>query len=486
MFDYDQIIRQALIDPDQQWRALDSFWRNRTDLDTHDLLHFQAWASTVLELNIHARSNHFVQSQTVPEIQPYLRQPWYPIVLFQDRVVNQSLVLYGGGFDYASPEEIVYGEEGDPRYLYPVNRPIYSVGSISDGLTSPTIVIDPSQFSYDRVQQRLVFDIDPFSLIPVKTDQESGRQYIVLWLRNAEFDLDVPFDQAGWVAKFDRSGDNYAQALKSIWELVLLGPSLDRFEQGLMRAAGLPFALASETVRRVENDGYQNLISTDSRVYVAPLSGLSPTVAPGDELQEGQPLTDGIQFLEYEQVLTASDTLLPGLSLRIPLSTGRVASLTFANIDTDWTFEASRPSEWRFPIGGDDQDIEQFWTDVQTYATDNGLDLATVYGLPAAVNPMQRVVQDLLQNSLYVATMNLADLPDTMGGFADRARLLLPKDVLLVLQQFAGSVSDTYDLGAETSDTVDYGYHVVVPTETISVSGTDLTFFDYAPLVVTS
>jgi hypothetical protein len=226
------------------------------------------------------------------------------------------------------------------------------------------------------------------------------------------------------------------------------------------------------------------VISTADRSYTVEKTMADPVVIGGDELQVGQPLTDGIEFFEYPDTVATTAAQLPGLSLQVPLSTGVVAVLTFANVTTVWTFAAG---QWTFPVGGTTSDVAQFWADVDAYAVANSLNLATIYGLPAPVNPMYRIIQDLLQNSLFVASVDLAQIPRNPGTFADRARELLPQDILLVLQQDVGAFADSIDLGVVTSDTVFYGYNAVPPTEVISIpgGGTDLTYFDLTPLVVT-
>jgi len=412
--------------------------------------------------------------------------PWWPIVLYRDRLVNQSLVLYGSGALYASPPEILYGEQGDPRYLYSLSRPIVTLEWLTDSVTSGSQVYDGYNLQFIPRSRTLVFALDPFDLLTPSVDS-SGREYAVLWARNAEFDFNTLFDQLGWVVKFAPGGAaSYAEALQAIWEMVLLGPSLRRYEQGLLRAAGLPVANSAEIVRRIDSDGYHTLISTDTQVYRGVAAGGSPIVALGEQLVTGRPLTDTFSFLELEGLMSASAEVLSGLLLRVPLSSGTVAELTFANRDTDWEFVTSRPSEWRFPVGGTAADVEQFWADTEARVAAAGLDLEVVYSLPAAVNPMKRVIEDLLQNSLYVVSCKLSNLPQQLGGFSDRARTLLPADAIIVLQQNLDDVDDVYALETETSDTVGYGYHTDVPTEVISVGGTDLTLIDYTPMVAIS
>lgn len=510
MFDNDELIRQALIDPEQTWELLDSFWRAETDTDTRDLVHYQAWAALLAELNVHARAQHFLRAQTVPDNgsgftqEAFLSLPWFPIILFEDRIIQESTVQYGDGYIYSPIPDIVYGQQtGDPDYLVVFSRPFRELTMFCDAVTNTSVVIDQSQFSYDAESAQIVFDENPFSLITPRLDQGSGRSYIVLWARNPKVDLDVPFDWTGWVVKYDRLNiPTYLASLKQIWEMVLLGPSIGRYKKGLTAACGFPYALRDGEIEWVTTDGSQLLISDGEEVYKADAATVSAVVTGGDTVVDGQPLTDGVKFLEYPDTLSATFAELPGLVIKVPLSTGVSAKLSFANIATEWTYDSLATPAFQFPVGGDTAEVQQFWVDVNTYAVANGIDLQTVYGLSIpggatpgipeptgdAVNPMTRIIQDLLHNSLFVASVDLANLPAAPGGFHDRARLLLPKDVLIVLHQFVGAVSDAYDLDANTTDSVSYGYHTTATTETISVpgGGTDLTYYDYVPLVVIS
>lgn len=502
--DYDALIKTALEEPNEVWSLLDSFWRSRTDASTETLVHYQTFAALTLMLNTHAKHLHLLSTQDVPQMTSWVKQPWFPLVIFKDRLTNSSLYKYGDPtLTYQSPSLIVYGEvESTSRFVYRLPSQLITIHDIPefvDSITTSRVVIDPSQFSYDNMTGDIEFLLDPFTIVTPKVSSD-GREYIVLWMRNPEIDLNVPFDQVGWVLKYDRvSVQTYAESLKSVWELALLGPSWGRYRRGLLDAMGLPYARSDAQVVRVDNDGWQWAITTDQgQLYtVAPSTDIQPLVSAGDLVKQGDPLTDGVVFAEYAETLNLSSSALSGLLLRVPLSTGEVAAITFANTATEWTYEAGRPSEFRFPVGGDDPAIEQFWVDVDTFATANGIDFQTLYGLSVpgspgptgdVVNPMHRIIQDLLHNSLVVASVTLSELPEHPGGYHDRARLLLPTDILLILHQIVDDVSDSYDLGTETSDSVTYGYNTDVPTEVISVSGsgTDLIYFDYVPLVVIS
>ncbi len=323
-------------------------------------------------------------------------------------------------------------------------------------------------------------------MIP-KIAAESGREYIVLWIRNVLLDYNVPKDTWGWVIKYDGTNSvEYAATLGPLWQLVLQGPQLRTWETGLNLGMGFPVSQHTGTVRGIVNDGFNDIILTDANGYPFPQS-LTPAVIPGDLLAPGTPLTTAIHVWEYTDILNATNTEIPGLALMIPLSTGVAAELGFANILGAWTYDALRPSPWRFTVSGNAADVEQFWVDVDAYATANSVDLATLFGLPAAVNPFQLVIDQLLKNNVVIAAVQLADIPlANPAAFPDRARLLLPPGTLIILQQGIGSISDILDLGVTASETIGYGYHVVPPTEVISVSGGNLVYSDYAPGVFLS
>jgi len=491
LFDYDELIKDTLLNPDQVWNRLDSFWRTETVVDTRDLVHYQTIASTLLFLNAHSKSNHLLTSRSAPSVEDFAKLPWFPIVMYEDQLIERSVVEYGDGYLYSPVPEINYGQpSGTPKYVYTLPgdlRYIVKVPCIVDAVINSSECIDHTLFTYDHTRTRLIFYIDPFTVFENKVSTD-GRTYIVVWVRNIEIDYNIAFDQIGWVVKYNKFGNfEYAGGLQQIWDLVLRGPSISKYKIGLSDAVGLPYALSNGTIRRIEDDGYQYLISTDDKTYTALMADVTPSVIQGEEVVSGQTLTDGIDFLEYPDLLYVSPDRVPGLLLNIPLSTGETALISFANIRVSWEFVPGRPSEWRFPIGGDPTQVEQFWVDVDTFAVANGIDFATIYGLPGLVNPMMRIVDDLLHNSLFIAAIDLSIVHDLPGGFADRARLLLPTDVMIVLHQNIGAFSDDLDLGVTSSEIVGYGYNVDAPKEDISVlgSGTDLEYFDYTPLVVT-
>lgn len=486
MFDYDAMIRDGFIDPQELWLALDSFWRTTTGPRTNSFVHYLQYADTVELFNNVATGNNFLLAQDPRTLLPYVQLPWIPMVIYRDLLFEESAIRYGDAYVYGGP--IVYGQAGPTtRWVHPVDPGLVGIGGLADGVVNTTAWFDDSTVALNVTRQQLEFTDDPFTIVTPKIAAATGKEYIVLWIRNAQLDYNVPKDTWGWVIRYDGlNTPEYSRSMDPLWQLVIQGPQIGTWETGLNIGVGLPVAERTGTVRGIVNDGFNDIVLTDADGYPFP-QALTPAVIPGDTVIRGTPLTTAIHVWEYDAILAAPITDIPGLALMIPLSTGVAAELVFANILGAWTFDAFRPSPWRFTISGTPADVEQFWVDVDTYATANSINLQALFGLPAPVNPMMLVIEQLLKNNVVIASLQLADIQvPNPAAFPDRARFLLPPGALIILQQGVGSVADVLDLGVSASETIGYGYHVVPPTEIISVSATDLILSDYTPGVFLS
>ncbi len=482
MFDTENVLINGIENnPNQVWLGLDSFWRTQVVQSDADLVRYQTYATLVVYMATLSSIQHFQDAQSIATLRPFDIVPWYPIIIFEDHLINLSYPLYGGGYHYSTVPEIFYGQTGADLFEYPLVPKFNSITSLYDSITTTEHVIDNSKFTYTPSTQTINFAVNPFTYLNVRVTPD-GHRYIILWARNPELDLNVPFDWTGWLLKYqEESSQAYVESLRNMYSLDVKGPSILSFKEGLSVAAGFPVALAPEIVRSVVNDGYQNAVITDTLVYHAPLT-VNVITPPGTLLKVGEPITDGIKFFDgYLAIASASSTDLPGLVFNIPLSTGRVAQLFFLNATEQWSYDVLRPSPYRFPVGGDPADVEQYWVD-------RNVNFITYYPSitpGASVNPMQLIVGDLIKNGIYVAATNLANLTEVAAGFADRALLALPQESYIVIQQrvVASTITDTLDLGTDTSQNVGYGYSAGPATDVASTSGASLVYKDYTPLV---
>jgi hypothetical protein len=479
MYQSDATVSGILTNPNQLWLALDSFWRQYAVTKDADLVRYQTYATLVTYLYTYSTSQHFINAQSVKTIQPYAVIPFYPIVIYQDRLVNSSYYLYGNGQLYGGG--IDYGQQNGALYKYTVVPNIKSFGCIVDSVINTSVVLDSASVSYNASSGVITFTVDPLTLLTPSVLTDTGRVYSIVWLKNVELDLNVPFDWLGWILKLkDTSDQPYVDALKALHDLIVQGSSIAAFSYGLSAAAAFPVAKEDETVTDVVTDGWQRIIITDKNVYRAPIA-LNSVVTPGEAIVATQPLTDGVKFYgDKYAISTATFSDVPGLAINIPLSTGEIAELFFPNQAHQWTYDVARPAPWRFPVGGESQEVEQFWIDCWSRQTSTSVFLSTIYGLVPpgpgpSVNPMQLVIGDLIENAILIASINMQNLGDNIAGFADRARQLMPSSTYVVIQQSVGSLTDTMDTTVSGSDTVVDGMHVGDPTDSLTARSTDYT-----------
>lgn len=479
MFKNSDVTDSVTLDPQQVWSGLDSFWRTKVVASDADLVRYQTFATLLLCANTVARSKHFINAQGIATLEPYANVPWFPIVLYRDQLTDLSYVLYGDGYIYDDPPEIVYDEAADPTFTYPVTPTFAEITTLYDSVTTTAQVLDQARFSYNRDTQTLTFNVDPFTVIPAR-HTTNGRDYILLWVRNGKLDLNVPFDWTGWIIKFKgRATQAYVKALQDLWELEVNSPTIGSFKSGMTVGAGFPIAAVAGQVRDIRTDGYQRVVFVDDLAYPF-LQAIGAAVAIGDQVTANQPLSQGVQFFAGMEAAAASTSDLPGIAFTVPLSTGQDVQLFAPNQTLAWSYDVSRPSPWRFPLGGDEDEVEAYWTD-------RNVDLSAYYTLAPAqpVNPMQLLVNDLWKNTITVATVDLSTIQGEVLGFVDRARMALSPATYIIVQQKVAAVSDDIDTAA-WAESIGYGYHADGISDVISTSGTDLILSDYAPIVTLS
>lgn len=479
MFDNTPVTDSVTLDPQQVWAGLDSFWRSKVIASDADLIEYQTFATLLLCANTVSRSKHFIDAQGIATLEPYANAPWYPIVLYRDQLTDLSYVLYGDPYIYNTPPEIVYGQPGDPTFTYPVRPTFAEITTLYDSVTETAHVLDQARFSYNRDTQTLTFNVDPFTVVPAR-QTTNGRDYLLLWVRNGKLDLNVPFDWSGWVIKFKgRATAAYVKALQDLWEIEVSSPTIGSFKSGMTVGAGFPVAAVGGQVNDIRTDGYQRVVFVDNAAYPF-LQAVGSAVAIGDNVTANQPLSQGVRFFAGLEASSAPAADLPGIAFTVPLTSGQDVQLFAPNQTLAWSFDAMRPSPWRFPLGGDEDDVEAYWTD-------RNVDLSAFYAVVPnqPVNPMQLLVTDLWKNALTVATVDLAAVQGDVLGFVDRAMMALSPATYIIVQQKVADVADGIDTSA-WPDQVGYGYHAAGISDVVSTAGTDLILSDYAPLVVLS
>ncbi len=478
----DTVAADLLQNPDQIWLGLDSFWREKLVAADGDLVKFTTYAAALAYI-AHVRSvvNAVNGNQQFSAPESLVTVPWYPVVVFQDQYTLSNYRAYGDGDLYAVGVT-TYGQTGTSKWTVGVDNSIVSAGALVDAVTNSTVVVDRSLFSIGS--STLTTNIDLFSLLTPKTDETSGRQYAVVWLKNAKLDYDLVRNGIGWIVKHSATaGETYDRALRYLYELTTLGVTIGRVEAFLNAASGLPVANEEEVVRRVIDDGGLKHVVTDSTSYQLP-SDVTVVPTAGTVLEKYSGMSSVIRVIGGSGVAALSSAVLPGVVLNVPLSTGASVSLGFKNSATTWSYDAGRPSPWRFPVSGETADVEQFWVDCWARQQASGTLLSDVYSLSDpgsyAVNPMLVALSDVADNNTLAILVDYVNCPVSPAAALDRVSQLLPAWPITIIQMSTATVVDALDMSAAPGDPrVGYGTGT---TDLYSFSN----LVDYQPLVTIS
>ena len=333
------------------------------------------------------------------------------------------------------------------------------------------------------------FKDDPFAnpdvrVVDVFEDGVVVDRAAYLWAYRGEYDWDTVYRQFGYVlgAKL-RSSRPYKELVNAVYDGLVEGTTARCVEDFMSAVCDVPLAQADEQVRYVLQDTRKKWVITDQNAY-----GFSPNaeviVSVGDEVRAGQALTDALRFYDTNRGTVPADVraLTAGRGV---LSTAFFRELTFENKTVPLVVEEGVDGYTKvsFEVGGWPADVEKFWADVHAAGVAAGDTLAmrldtrtnktgqpTALALPAAVNPLEFLTQNVLRgNAFFVVVRPEAFGDEAVGLHAARhLRKLVPPQTacLLIVQLDADETVTMSGPGTETAP----GYE----EEVLSYSGTTL------------
>ena len=474
----DAITTGVLTDPDQIWVTLDSFWRTRLVTADAKLVKYTTYATLVAYMSLVKSVSDAVSGSTnFTTPVSAVTTTWYPLVIFKDQYLSSSYRTYGSGDAYATGIT-TYGQAGVPKWVVGVDPAIVDVGALTNSIIDTSAVVDKSLFLIDNGV--LSTAVDLFTIFTQKTDAASGRNYIVVWLRNAKLDYALLVNGLGWLLQYqDVYSESYDLALKYLYEISALGMSTGRLDALLNAAAGLPVVRSREVVRRVVTDGGFTHVITDTKTYTQP-TGLTTVATVGTELQPYSGISSAVRVVAGADALALSSADLPGVLLSVALSTGQAAQLGFRNLATVWAYDALKPSPWRFPVSGDAAAVEQFWVDCWARQQASGVFLSAVYGLTYpgtyTVNPMQVALGDVADRNVIAVILDIAGCPKSPAKALERIFDAMPSWPIRIIQVKMPNMADATNVNVVTTPHVGYGSGL---SDVYSFSA----LTDYQPLV---
>lgn len=489
MFPADPVLNSTLVDPDQLFRQLGSFWQQY--LVDKDLLRVHQWGKLQLHADAYLRAIELAAANSIEQVTPFCARQWRLIRLLESELTSDTnRVQYGSGKTFG--DGTIYGQIQTQSYAWKVPEDIREIGLLVDHVINPTHVFDISNSSLDPDRSELRFSVNPFDLLDVLPVYDAAGtlidRQVLLWGRNVAEDKDTPYLRYGAIIGVQgKSSRDYVAILRACWHMLVLGPSMADFTRGLLSSAGLPLVVGNETVESIQSDSTGKAIITDKSVYRVH-GDATPLVTVGQTLREGDLLVDTVQILEFSSGVTRDYGALLGFAAGPELLNGVQGSVVFPNTNTTWTIRDDGDVE--FTLYGDDQDITGFWDAVHQAGVAAGTTLAQLVGVTAPgvvkpVNPLHFVLDNVLGSNLLVVVVKPEHFLTFEPGFLVRVKTLLPAGTLLLVQMTLSPQTDSTDLGGLIDTAAAYDA-IQPPDEAASVSATTLTYGDYTPTVTVS
>ena len=364
--------------------------------------------------------------------------------------------------DMSSP-----GVEGPFSFTLPED--VVSVAVVADVPNRWAVALS-SGMDFDMEDGELRFLDDPFEsgLFLVELAESADDDTISLYLGGVEEDTEIPYEQYGHVAGlYMANSEQYKKLVNVILDAAVTGTRRSDIEKLFSVLCDVPIAEHDETIEEIVDDRRWSWVLTDKSAYKFKLD--SPLlVSEGDVLSPGDvmagsvcvfDLTGGTIPAGMGPIILAAG-YLPGLPSSGPLE--------FSDMDvaTQVTLNVSGKTKIQWDLVGDSADITAFWNLCHTKGVAAGTTLAnlmdlraspsgepTAASLPASVNPLQFLVENVMRFNLIVVKVNTAFVGDnafSLDGMEYLYRKIVPPEKALIVQEVSeGDGLYSYDFSED-------------------------------------
>ena len=420
------------------------------------------------------------------DIPVFKDENWYLLVLSRNaseqvkNVYGQDELVYGGSERY--------GDAQTNEYLFPLPD-VDFFGELADiPYTLQNLVIYPSKtwtrgldFDIDYDRKLIQFRDDPFQANVARREvyDEAGTlvdEEIAIWVYRGQFELDMIYKQWGFVVTEQlRSSQHYKDFVNAMWDSYVLGANMEAFEGAISAMVGVPVVIdANETVMDIVEEPTRTLVLTDTHVYTfEPTANI--TVAIGDVLNVGQAMTDSVEVIDLSGG-PVDYSSVPSLSFDNSfLSGGYFSSLTFENQEVDVEYlgrDENNKAVVVFRVGGFPGDVDAFWEQAQMLGSqpgqktlaelldtrDNPVGEPLPRWLPATINPLEFVLENIMRNHLILIKVKVAAVPSDSPGLKlfRYLRDVIPPHTTYIVFVEVSPTADTIDL-SQAGDTEEAG-----------------------------
>lgn len=449
----------AYDNPELLLSFLGSYWMN--SYQGSGLIQSLVSARAQLDAQAHLNLLELVASVSRFDVPVFHTENWFFLTFLETDINSAAAVLPKFTNDSTRTFEdntpLQYGVAPSvDNYSIAVPDNLHDVKVILNRITDSSLTMTAGVDFWLSAPGVLTFRENPFKnpLVPVQQIFEGNEivnRQAGLWLFRGLWDWYTVYEQFGYVLGLQlASSEGYKQLVTAILNAITAGTNIKDVQLAWSAITGV--ALVREPVEQVElvlDDICNKLIITNQNVYRFPL-GSQAVVEPGDIVQAGDRLVDTLTFYEFNRGQLSDDitalVLGPGI-----LATGYWGDLVFDNSETPLIVETDPNGYTKvsFAINGFPADVELFWDDVHSRGLAAGKTLAhyldirpnpveepNADNLPATINPLKFLVENLLRYNTYLVRIRPKHLGSLKLGLmhaTQMRRIVPPHTVMLVL-----------------------------------------------------
>jgi hypothetical protein len=490
--------------------VLGTFWHKYFDKDP--VVHYLK-GSAIEAAQRYVHYLEAIASTNRHDVPIFHEEKWYALSIRESALEDGDANLisydatgtYGGGDRYGVPR-------ATRLYAFQLPNDFSHIGLLLNRIINPSLgwVEGVEYFVQDGV---LYMRQNPFDLVEmpkrniVDSDGNVTDRETMFWCFNVKQDWEHIYEHFGYVIslRLEDSTELYRDVVNAYWDAFTGCLSTHELETLLAALAGVPVVIEeTETVEVVSASTRKLVIVTDQHSYrFSP--NANAIVSVGDTVTLGQVMVDTVLFYDLasqtgirdmlldcilvesvDTVESSSSVISAGKSNVIDpdcpsgyqssvlalsfgpryLTGGYLGELTFENkkVTVDYEGTSGNQAIVTFEVGGFATDVEAFWDNVQTngnladYWDTRAVKTAAPAAnqLPAHVNPLQFVLENILGNNTLVVRYRTASFGVEAAGInalRPLRQVLPPQTTLLVIIEITAD-DEYYDLDSEVTETV--------------------------------
>ena len=428
---------------------LGSFWTEVFTNDNEILDHIQSEIDANDQTLLDAANAIAAVSRF--EIPVFRHRNWNKMVIATSELAVSNRVFYKLGDDISLGDPIELGQTRDiPVWIIKAPTNTVQITNIVDRPVSPTVVLSKG-VDFVLENGNIIFFKNPAELgftVTAKDVNGTPQQAVTLWLFNSKEDLKYIYNQFGFVVSLyaKQSTEHYKNLINAAFDNLIKSSNSMALRIALSSLVGIKVVQRqTETVQVINKNQGRLQIITDYDVYDFKLES-TPIVAVGDVVHAGDIMVDSVQFYENANAVNAPITSLALDPEMFNMNLN--GNLIFPNrsLNTTYSQDSSGFVSLRFPLGGNADDIETFWTYADTQGKATGKSVAqsvrldsnsgqpAVNQVPSTINPMQFLIDKALQANITLIVIKVSELEFISGfGALVLLRRFIPPHVALFL-----------------------------------------------------